>query len=239
MGLGNYSISYATRAAGLTVTPRPLVIAADPLGRVYGDANPALTYTTGGRGLAGGDVLSGALATSATMASGVGSYAITLGTLGADANYAVSYAGANLTVMPRPLTITAGLLTRLFGDALRGGLTTAATQASAPGAYQIALGSLAAPPNYAVTFVPGTLTVEPPRIVAAGGRAGTQQRDSFATDPRRTAGPDRCRMRPGRTTRFVIRRVRCRPDASTTAIAPPKPGPRRRTRGPVRPCGRG
>ena len=66
--------------------------------RAYGDANPALTYQVGGSGLANGDTLSGALATSATAASNVGVYGITQGSLAASTNYALNYASANLTV---------------------------------------------------------------------------------------------------------------------------------------------
>ena len=73
---------------------------ADAKSRAYGDANPALTYQVGGSGLVNGDTLSGALATSATTASNVGTYGIAQGTLAASGNYALNYASANLTVTP-------------------------------------------------------------------------------------------------------------------------------------------
>ena len=84
--------------ANLTVTQRAITVTADAKSRAYGDANPALTYQVGGSGLANGDTLSGALATSATIASNVGIYGITQGTLAASSNYALNYAAANLTV---------------------------------------------------------------------------------------------------------------------------------------------
>ena len=65
----------------LTVTPRAITVTADAQSRVYGDANPVLTYQVGGSGLVNGDTLSGALATAATAASNVGIYGITQGTL--------------------------------------------------------------------------------------------------------------------------------------------------------------
>ena len=81
---------------------------ADAKSRAYGDANPALTYQVGGSGLANGDTLSGALATSATSASNVGVYGITQGTLAASTNYTLSsFTGANLTITPRAITVTA------------------------------------------------------------------------------------------------------------------------------------
>jgi len=75
-------------------------VTADAKSRVYGDANPALTWQIGGAGLVNGDALSGALATSATISSAAGVYGITQGTLAASSNYAFSFVGANLTVTP-------------------------------------------------------------------------------------------------------------------------------------------
>jgi hypothetical protein len=99
----NYTISYA--AANLTVTAAPLTVTANAQSRPYGAVNPTLSYTSSG--LLNGDTLSGLLATSATVSSNVGAYAITQGTLTASANYALSYLGANLTVTAAPLTVTA------------------------------------------------------------------------------------------------------------------------------------
>ena len=95
---GNYALNYAS--ANLTVGQRAITVTADAKSRAYGDANPALTYQVGGSGLVNGDSLSGALATSATTASNVGTYGITQGTLAASGNYALNYASANLTVDP-------------------------------------------------------------------------------------------------------------------------------------------
>ncbi|WP_204324533.1 MBG domain-containing protein, partial [Stenotrophomonas maltophilia] len=71
----NYAITYA--GADLTVTPRAITVTADAKSRVYGDANPALTWQVTSGSLVNGDNLTGNLATSATTASNVGSYAIT------------------------------------------------------------------------------------------------------------------------------------------------------------------
>ncbi len=74
--------------------PKFLTVTADTLSRKYGDANPALTYTVGGAGLVNGDTLTGALATTATLTTGVGTAAITQGSLAASANHSASYVGA-------------------------------------------------------------------------------------------------------------------------------------------------
>ncbi|MFK4875403.1 MBG domain-containing protein, partial [Novosphingobium sp. ZW T3_23] len=150
---GNYALTFT--GADLTVTPRGLTVTADALSRLYGNANPALTYTLGGDGLVNGDTLSGALATAATATSNVGAYGITQGTLAAGGNYALTFTGADLTVTPRGLTVTADALSRLYGnanpaltytlggdglvngDTLSGALATAATATSNVGAYGI------------------------------------------------------------------------------------------------------
>src|SRR6202030_2785098 len=98
--------------ANLSVTAAPLTVTANALSRLYGSANPALTYVSSG--LLNGDTLSGGLATSATTTSNVGAYGITQGTL-ANSNYAISYAGANLSVTAAPLTVTADAHSRAYG----------------------------------------------------------------------------------------------------------------------------
>ena len=174
----NYQIT-AFNPGTLTVTPRPITATADPKTRLYGDANPQLTYQITTGNLVGSDTLTGALTTAATPASNVGAFDIDQGTLAATANCALSFVGAKLTVTPRPITVTADDKSRLEGaanplltwqvttgslvngDQLSGGLFTAATTASAAGAYPILQGSLAATANYTLSFVPGVLTVEP------------------------------------------------------------------------------
>ncbi|PLR22638.1 hypothetical protein SGCZBJ_17860 [Caulobacter zeae] len=102
---GNYvltSVQAAGNASALTITPRAIIVTADALGRVYGAANPALTWTVGGRGLVNGDTLSGALATTADAGSLVGDYAITRGSLASSPNYAVTFVDAVLSVTPAP-----------------------------------------------------------------------------------------------------------------------------------------
>ncbi len=166
----------------LTVTPRAITVTADARSRTYGDANPVLTYQVGGSGLVNGDTLSGALATAATAASNVGVYGITQGTL-ASPNYVVSsFTGANLTVTPRAITVTADAKSRAYGDAnpaltyqvggsglvngdtLSGALVTSATTSSDAGVYGITQGTLAASSNYAFAFVGANLTVTPAAV---------------------------------------------------------------------------
>ncbi|WP_296746695.1 MBG domain-containing protein, partial [Mesorhizobium sp.] len=81
----NYDIAFV--GADFTIAKRAITVTADAKSRIYGDANPALTYQLTAGNLVNGDSLTGALATSATATSDVGSYGITQGTLG-NSNYA-------------------------------------------------------------------------------------------------------------------------------------------------------
>ena len=178
----NYLISFVNGA--LTIQPRAVTVTVDDLARIYGDANPALTFTTSDLG-AGAPIV-GALATTATASSNVGAYAVTGDALaGANPNYAVNVVNGILTVQPRALTVTADRLTRIYGNAnpaltftisdlgagapIVGALATAATASSNVGAYAVTAGTLtgANNPNYAITFVNGALTVTPRAVTVA------------------------------------------------------------------------
>ncbi len=162
----------------LNVTPRPLTVTANNQTRLYGNANPALTFTLGGLGLVNGDLLSGALATSAGTTTGVGNVAITQGTLAASANYALTFVGGQLAITPRLLTVSADSLTkllgiadpaltfRLSGDGLVNGDTVSGVlvrdAGERPGVFAIRQGTLGAGPNYAITYIGGDLTINLP-----------------------------------------------------------------------------
>ena len=105
----NYALSYT--GANLTVDPASLTVVANAQSKIYGSANPALTYTASG--LVNGDTLSGALSTAATAASSVGSFAINQGTLAASTNYRLTYTGASLVINAATLTYVATPASRL------------------------------------------------------------------------------------------------------------------------------
>jgi hypothetical protein len=97
-GGANYTIS--TSLAAGSIIPRPITVIADPKLRPAGIANPSLTFTIGGLGLVAGEGLSGSLVTSATVASQVGLYPITQGTLSASGNYLLTFVPGVLAVIP-------------------------------------------------------------------------------------------------------------------------------------------
>ena len=96
-GLSNYTISYVNGV--LTVNPAALTIIADAQTRPFNTANPLLTYHVSGT-LFNGDMITGALATTANTGSPAGNYPITQGTLTTSSNYNLTYVGALLTVLP-------------------------------------------------------------------------------------------------------------------------------------------
>ncbi|MFG1422819.1 MBG domain-containing protein [Roseixanthobacter liquoris] len=192
----NYSLTYT--GANVSVTARPLTITADGQSMVYGETVPGLSYVIGGAGLVNGDMLSGALVTSASSTTGIGLYGITQGSLTASANYGLTYTGANLSITPRPLSVTADNQSMVYGnaapaltyvvggaglvngDTLTGALATSAASTSDVGTYVIEQGALAASSNYAVGYGAGVVSVIPRAIAVA---AINQQRPVGTANP--------------------------------------------------------
>src|SRR5439155_55912 len=162
-------------------TAATLTIRANNETRAYGAANPALTVSYSG--FVNGDTVASlaippSVTTTATTASGVGTYPITAS--GAvSTNYAIGYANGTLTVTAATLTITASNETRAYGAtnpkrtvsysgfvngdtaaslATPPAVSTTATTASGVGTYPITA-SGAVSSNYAISYVSGTLTV--------------------------------------------------------------------------------
>ncbi|SOD13369.1 MBG domain-containing protein [Pedobacter xixiisoli] len=181
--ISNYTITYA--GGDLTVNPALLSITADNKTKVYGAAVPIMTVSYSG--FVNGDTQTNLtsqpiLSTSATAASSVtGSpYAITASGA-ASSNYTISYVPGTLTVTQKTLTITAGNQTKVYGAPVptltasyngfvngdtetnlttQPTLSTTATAASSVAGSPYAITAAgAASSNYAITYVPGTLTV--------------------------------------------------------------------------------
>ena len=164
----NYLINYS--GADLTIASKALVVSADVKTKVYGDADPVLTYNISG--LVGNDAVTGELAR--TPGNKVGTYAIQQGSLTAGTNYTISYTGANLTIIQKAVTVAAQAKSKSYGqpdpsfaytvtpalvngDVLSGALSR--TPGEDAGTYSIKQGSLTNP-NYAISFTEGVLTIE-------------------------------------------------------------------------------
>ena len=209
LAASNYQFTYVNGT--LTVNKAGLTVTADSLGRLYGDANPTLTY--GLAGFKNGETLatsgvtgSPSVTTTATAASAVGPYTITAagGSLAAS-NYQFTYVNGTLTVNKAGLTVTADSLGRLYGDAnptLTYGLagfkngetlatsgvtgspsvTTTATAASGVGPYTItAAAGSLAANNYQFTYVNGTLTVNKASLAVTADNTGRLYGDANPT----------------------------------------------------------
>ncbi|MCA3256184.1 MAG: hypothetical protein INF91_11280, partial [Alphaproteobacteria bacterium] len=103
---GNYTITNSGSTAGtITVTPATLTVIADNKTKVFGQTDPALTFT--GSGLKNSDTLASVLTGGLTRVAGenAGTYAINQGTLAANANYTVAFTPGVFTINPAGLLI--------------------------------------------------------------------------------------------------------------------------------------
>jgi len=205
--VGSYTLSPTGSYGVLTIDPATLTYVAKTTGRVYGDSNPDFGGTVTGFVL--GQDLSGAttgtlsFTSTATTTSNVGSYAITGSGLTADnGNYTFVQAPGNavaLTVSARSITVTADNLSRIVGaanppltwtvtsgsfvnnDMPTGALMTAATLSSLPipNGYPITIGTLSASHNYALNFIPGTLTIYAPAQLTSFVAQTSNPRDTL------------------------------------------------------------
>ena len=177
--------------ATLTINRAPLVMTANDVSRLYGDANPALTGTV--VGLKAGDKATATFNVGAISTSPVGAYPI-LGTLvpagGFSAtNYNISSSGT-LTVNPAPLTAAAASASRAYGDpnptftgtitgAKNGDVITATFSSTADltspvGTYPIVATPTGLPSvisNYTVISNSGSLTVTPAALSITAANA--------------------------------------------------------------------
>ncbi|HBP5081169.1 TPA: two-partner secretion system adhesin CdrA [Pseudomonas aeruginosa] len=113
---GNYDLAY--QGNNLTITKALLNVIADAKTKVYGDADPSLTYQVSGlkNGDTAGSILTGGLNRAA--GENVGVYGINQGGLGLlSANYDLSYQGNNLTITKALLNVIADAKTKVYGDA--------------------------------------------------------------------------------------------------------------------------
>ncbi len=113
--LSNYNITYNT--ANFTITPRPALVTPNPAGKMYGEADPALSGTlsqflptdgvTATYGRTGGETVVGSPYT----------ITATLSPVGVLTNYNITYNTANFTITPRPASVTPNPATKIYGDA--------------------------------------------------------------------------------------------------------------------------
>ena len=126
------------KSSSLTITPATLTITAGPETKVYSTADPALAYTVSGFEFSdtAATVLTGHLARTAGETVSGSPYAITPGTLTANSNYTIQFAGSSLSITQAAPTLSVSA---------PGGTYTGspiAAQATVSGASGTAAGSL-------------------------------------------------------------------------------------------------
>ena len=195
--VGNYAIGKNTLTAGTNytitfvadnfeITAKPVTVTASAgQTKVYGETDPVFTYTVS-PALVGSDAFTGAL--SRVAGENEGSYAYTIGSLSAGANYTISVAATpefSITAKAITVTATAGQ-TKVYGEAdpvfaytvspalVSGDLLTGALGRAAGeniGTYAISQGTLANT-NYIITFVPDnfTITIKPVTVTVTAGQ---------------------------------------------------------------------
>src|SRR5207302_10838786 len=109
----NYPLTFANGT--LAVTKRAVTVTGDAKSKTYGAADQALTYQVTAGSLANNDTFTGALTRAA--GEGTGTYAILQGTLALNASYQLSFAGANLPITMRAVTVTADAKSKVYGEA--------------------------------------------------------------------------------------------------------------------------
>ena len=166
----NYTLTYV--GADLTIGAKTVTVTAAAKSKTYGDADPALTYTSA-PALVTGDSFSGSL--SRSPGENVGTYAINQGTLALNGNYTLTYISADLTIGAKTVTVTAAAKSKTYGDAdpaltytfapalveqaiaFSGNLTR--SPGENVGTYAINQGTLALNGNYTLTYVGADLTI--------------------------------------------------------------------------------
>ena len=195
----NYTIVYV--ADDMTTSKRPITVTANAgQTKVFGSSNPAsYTYSVTGT-LVGSDSFSGILTRVA--GENVGNYAIQQGTLALNANYILTYVGANFAITAKPITVTANTgQTKIYGstnpaiytytvtgtlvgsDSFSGALTRVTGENV--GLYAIQQGSLALSANYLISFVPSNfeITTKSITITAYAGFNGSEKAEISPGNP--------------------------------------------------------
>ncbi len=216
----NYAITYTTGTltiAGATT----LVITASSPTMHYGDTPPSITPSYSAP--TGAGFVAPSCSTTAASSSPVGNYPATCS--GAvDPNFSgIVYVAGTVQVQPAPLTITASSYVRHFGDPtptvhpIYAGLRNGDTAPSTPPVCSTGVGSAtpvgtypstcsgAADPDYVITYVPGTIEVDPsalPLTITASSASIVEGQPVPAVTPifGDTLGPDTMTSLPSAST---------------------------------------
>jgi len=171
---GNYSLTQPALTG--TISAKGVTVTAVVKTKVYGEADPALTYTFS-PALVSGDAFTGTL--SRTAGENAGDYAISIGSVAAGSNYSILFVSKKLTITQKELSVTADDKSRAYGSSnpdltftcsgfVSGDdisvintlpvVSTSANALSPAGNYSL-VPSGASDNNYSFSYVPGNLEV--------------------------------------------------------------------------------
>ncbi len=172
----NYELDFIS--ANFSITAKPITVTADAgQNKVFGEKDPTFTYDVS-PALEDGDEFSGKL--SRDPGEDAGTYSLTQGTLSAGSNYDLSFVGADFSITPTTITVTADanqskiygnadpVFTYNFSPALPGdgsfsGELSRESGENA-GTYAITLGTLTAGENYNLNLVSADFSITPRKI---------------------------------------------------------------------------
>lgn len=189
----------ATGNASIIVTAKQIKAHVNPASKVYGDTNPAFTFTSEDGALVANDtkeMLNVSLSCTADTASVVGKYEVS-GSSDAE-NYEVTLTSADLTVNKRPITLIPDDVAITYGDVipdtfiysaeglvngdtpdmLHVTLSSNADTSSPAGQYSI--NGEASADNYSISVKNGTLTINP--VVMSQTNFGIINNSSLSND---------------------------------------------------------
>jgi uncharacterized protein YjbI with pentapeptide repeats len=175
--LGNYNITNA--GAAFAINPRPATWTTNPNSKTYGDGDPSgLTTGSGSNFMAVDGITATYLRLAGETVPGPYHIAATLSPAGVLSNYNITNNGADFTITPRLVTITADAQTKVQGhpdpaltyqitsgslvggDGFSGALTRDSGETA--GNYAITQGSVVLSSNYTLTYVGNMLTITNP-----------------------------------------------------------------------------
>ena len=171
----NYNVISITPSK-LIINPKALTITVNNASKTYGDVDQTLTATANGWAFNDTDtLLDGKL--SREIGENAGTYAITNSYV--NANYAITLANPTFTITPKALTITVNNASKTYGDADPTFTATASgwvftdtdalldgklSRETGENAGTYAITTSYANPNYAITLVNGTFTIDKKNI---------------------------------------------------------------------------
>lgn len=184
----------------LIIAPKSITVSAEAKTKEYGAADPELTYTFA-PALVGGDAFTGSL--TRAPGEGIGTYAITQGTLALDSNYTLTVDSSLLAITKKMVIAVADPKEKVYGtpepeltytftpalvsgDAFTGALIR--EPGEDVGTYEITQGTLALSNNYTLEFGSGIFTINKATATITLGNLsqtfdGTPKSVSVTTSP--------------------------------------------------------